>query len=202
MAGKREALRNELTRRLLEAATGRMERYGLDGVSAREITADAHCGLGTIYKCYRDLDELILHVNSRTLKQLDSALAHAVQPKDPPNVRLVHLALAYLDFAVGNNNAWSALFKHRMSANAPVPDWHIAEHRALFQHICRPLLEIDPSLTEEALGIRARTIFAAVHGIVTLSIEGKFVGLERDVVSAELETVVHALVRGLKTGAA
>ncbi|MFY0610310.1 MAG: TetR/AcrR family transcriptional regulator [Hyphomicrobiaceae bacterium] len=197
MAGKREALRNELTRRLLEAATERMEKYGLDGVSAREVTADAQCGLGTIYKCYRDLDELILRVNSRTLKRLDSVLAAAVQPTDAPEVRLVRLALAYLDFALSNNNAWSALFKHRMAAASLVPDWHIAEHRALFQHICRPLAQIDPELSEQDLTIRARSIFAAVHGIVALSIEGKFVGLKRDVVSAELETVVSALIRGL-----
>ncbi|MGI9479395.1 MAG: TetR/AcrR family transcriptional regulator [Hyphomicrobiaceae bacterium] len=199
MVGKREALRNELTRRLLEAATERMEKYGLDGVSAREVTADAQCGLGTIYKCYRDLDELILHVNSRTLKKLDNILAAAVRPTDAPDARLVNLALAYLDFALSNNNAWSALFKHRIPAGSLVPDWHVAEHRALFQHICRPLAEIDAALPKQAITIRARTIFAAVHGIVALSIEGKFVGLEREVVSAELETVVSAMLRGLAT---
>ena len=196
MSGKRAALRSELTRRLLEAATERMEKYGLDGVSAREVTADARCGLGTIYKCYRDLDELILHVNSRTLKKLDNVLVAAIRPTDAPEVRLVDLALAYLDFALSNNNAWSALFKHRMPAGSLVPDWHIAEHRALFRHIYRPLTEIDPELSNEALTIRARSIFAAVHGIVALSIEGKFVGLEREVVSVELETVVNAMLRG------
>ena len=114
MVGKREALRIDLTQRLLNAAAARMEQYGLDGVTARDVTADARCGLGTIYKCYRDLDELIVHVNSRTLKRLDAALAKAVRPDDAPKVRLVRLALAYLDFAVENINVWSALFKHRM----------------------------------------------------------------------------------------
>ena len=196
MIGKREALRNELTRRLLEAAAARMEQYGLDGVNARDVTADARCGLGTIYKCYRDLDELILHVNSRTLKRLDAALATAVRSTDKPAERLVRLALGYLDFALQNINVWSALFNHRMPSNWPVPDWHVAEHRALFQHVCQPLAEIDPALSEQALIARARTIFAAVHGIVALSIEGKFVGLEREIVSTELEAVVSALVRG------
>lgn len=197
MTGKREAQRIDLTRRLLNAAAARMEQYGLDGVNARDVTADARCGLGTIYKCYRDLDELIVHVNSRTLNRLDAALAEAVRPHDAPTERLVRLAQAYLDFAVENVNIWSALFKHRMPDSMPPPDWHVTEHRALFRHVCEPLAAIDPSLGEPALLMRARTIFAAVHGIVALSIEGKFVGLERDVVSGELETVVRALVAGL-----
>lgn len=197
MVGKREALRIDLTQRLLNAAAARMEQYGLDGVNARDVTADARCGLGTIYKCYRDLDELILHVNSRTLKRLDAVLAQAVRRDDAPRQRLVRLAQAYLDFALENINVWSALFKHRLPDSTPPPDWHVSEHRALFRHVCEPLAAIDPSLGENELLIRARTIFAAVHGIVALSIEGKFVGLERDVVSGELETVVEALVAGL-----
>lgn len=198
MVGKREALRHELTHRLLEAAAARMERYGLDGVTARDVTTDARCGLGTIYKCYRDLDALILHVNSRTLNRLDAALAASIKPTDEPATRLVQLALAYLDFALENINVWSALFKHRTPTDWPVPDWHIEEHRALFQHVCQPLAIIDPTLSEQHLTVRARTIFAAVHGIVALSIEGKFVGLERDVVSDELEAVVGALVQGFE----
>ena len=198
MVGKREALRNDLTRRLLEAAASRMERYGLDGVNARDVTTDARCGLGTIYKCYHDLDELILHVNSRTLKRLDAALAAGGHPNDTPRERLVRLALAYLDFALQNINIWSALFKHRLPAKSPVPDWHVAEHRALFRHVCRPLSEIDPTLNDVTSMVRARSIFAAVHGIVALSIEGKFVGLERDVTRTEIEAVVRALVRGFE----
>lgn len=200
MIGKREAVRKELTRRLLDAAAARMEQFGLDGVNARDVTTDARCGLGTIYKCYRDLDELILHVNSRTLKRLDAALAAAVRPTEKPAERLVQLALAYLDFALENINVWSALFKHRMPSNWPVPDWHVAEHRALFQHVRQPLAEIDPALGDRALIVRARTIFAAVHGIVALSIEGKFIGLEHTIVSTELESVVRALVRGFAAG--
>lgn len=199
MAGKREALRQELTHRLLEAATARMEQFGLDGVTARDVTKDARCGLGTIYKCYRDLDELILHVNARTLKRLDAVLAASAQPNDQPADRLIRLARAYLDFALENINIWSALFKHRTPVEWPVPDWHVQEHRALFRHVCEPLAVVDPTLNQEELAVRARTIFAAVHGIVALSIEGKFVGLERDVVNRELEAVVSALVRGLRS---
>ena len=199
MTGKREATRRDLTRRLLEAATRRIERQGLDGLRARDITADAGCGLGTIYKCYADLDDLILHVNSNTLKRLETALAAATQSIDDPEEKLVALALAYLDFAQTNYNAWSALFDHRMADRAPVPEWHLAELSGLFGYVIAPLSKIDPSLDETELVQRARSIFSATHGIVTLSIEGRLVGVEEEVVRDELRIVTRALLRGLAT---
>lgn len=196
MTGKREATRQDLTKRLVEAADVRMMRFGLDGLTARDVTQDAGCGLGTLYKCYRDLDELILRVNSRTLARLDRALAGAVRERELPVERLVQLALAYLTFALENTPAWSALFKHRPPADWVVPDWHVAEHRALFLHISKPLAEISPELDEASLAVRARSVFGAVHGIVALSIEGKFVGLAHEIVFREVETVIRAVVRG------
>ena len=77
MAGKREIVRRELTRNLLDAAEKRISMHGLDALRARDVTNDAGCGLGTIYKCFTDLDDLIIHVNSATLSRLRQALTDA-----------------------------------------------------------------------------------------------------------------------------
>ena len=197
MAGKREATRRDLTERLLVAATARIKNHGLQGLRARDITADAQCGLGTIYKCYADLDDLILHVNSLTIKELDRALAAAGSKSSEPADQLVALASAYFGFARKNRNSWSALFDHRMPPGVPIPDWHLREHNELFKHVMTPLAELDPSMSEEALALRTRSVFSAVHGIVTLSLEGRFVGVDVDAVEIELATIVRALVKGL-----
>ncbi len=197
MVGKREATRRDLTERLLVAATARIKRHGLQGLRARDITADANCGLGTIYKCYADLDDLILHVNSLTITDLEKALATARSSADEPVDQLTALASAYFAFARENLNAWSALFDHRMPEGVAIPDWHLREHMALFGHVMMPLAKLDPSLGEDALALRARSIFSAVHGIVALSLEGRFVGVNVEAVEAELTTVVRALAAGL-----
>ncbi|NNE21301.1 MAG: TetR/AcrR family transcriptional regulator [Rhizobiales bacterium] len=197
MTGKRAAVREDLTRRLLEAATVRIERHGLAGLRARDITGDAGCGLGTIYKCYADLDDLILKVNSCTLARLDQALAQATRGLEDPRDQLQAMAQGYVEFATGNLNLWSALFDHRMPEGTPTPQWHRAEQEAMFALVERPLAALSPELGEDRLAARARSVFAAVHGIVALSLEGRFVGVKEADLRAELEVVVGALVRGL-----
>lgn len=197
MTGKRAAVREDLTQRLLEAATARIDRHGLTGLRARDITSDAGCGLGTIYKCFTDLDDLILRVNSRTLARLDAALAEATDGLEEPSDQLQALAQGYLGFAISNSNLWAALFDHRLPEGVPVPDWHLAEHETMFARVAAPLAALSPELNRQHLAARARSVFAAVHGIVALSLEGRFVGVDEDDLRVELKIIVGALVRGL-----
>lgn len=201
MVGKREAKRLELTTRLLRAAQQRIARQGLAGLRARDITADADCGLGTIYKCFDDLDDLIFRVNATTLDRLDAALSEAVSPGDTPQTRLVALATAYLDFAVANPHLWVALFEHRGRTERPYPDWYIKQQTALFQHVIEPLLALDPELPEAERPTRARSVFSAVHGIIALSLEDRVIGVGRDVLVGELEHMVRVLADGLTAAA-
>ncbi len=194
MAGKREALRELLTQKLLDAATRRIEAHGLDALRARDITDDAGCGLGTIYKCYKDLDDLILHVNSATLARLAADLGAAAAGIAAPRQKLTAFALAYLAFARENRHLWFALFDHRMPEGEPVPDWHLAEHAALFTAIAGPLAALRPELDEAMLMTRARTIFAAVHGVIALSLQDRFIGVPGEALEGELEALVGMMV--------
>lgn len=194
MAGKREALREMLTQKLLEAAAKRIERNGLDSLRARDITDDAGCGLGTIYKCYRDLDDLVLHVNSATLARLASDLEASAAGIDKPRERLTAFALAYLDFARRNRHLWFALFDHRMPDGVEVPEWHLQEHAALFEAVAGPLSMLRPEIGEAMLLTRARTIFAAVHGVIALSLQERFIGVPGEELERELVALVGLLV--------
>ena len=194
MAGKREALRELLTQKLLDAATRRIERNGLDSLRARDITDDAGCGLGTIYKCYRDLDDLVLHVNSNTLARLAGALDASAAGTTTPREKLTAFALAYLNFARNNRNLWFALFDHRMPEGVEVPDWHLQEHAGLFGALAGSLSSLQPDIDEAKLMTRARTVFAAVHGVIALSLQDRFIGVPGDELEGELEALVSQLV--------
>jgi len=124
MTAKRDARREDLRGRLIEAARVRIQASGLAGLRARDITADAGCALGALYTAFADLDELILHVNSITLARLGAALQQEATGAAEPRARLKALAKAYLGFARDNRMAWKALFEHRMAPGVPVPEWH------------------------------------------------------------------------------
>jgi AcrR family transcriptional regulator len=193
VAGKREALRQELTEKILSSAISRVEKYGLNELRARDITKDAGCALGTLYKCYADLDDLIIHINSSTLKQLREVMEEAAGTEPNPTKRLKNLAFAYLDFALAHQQRWEALFGHKLPNNMPTPEWHRQENIALLAHIANALRELDPTLSKAKLKARARTYFAAVHGIVEISLQERFVSVSGKTLRSELNNLVDRL---------
>lgn len=196
MAGKRETKREDLKARLIEAARNRIILDGLAKLRARDVTQDAGCALGGLYTVFQDLDELVLQVNSSTLSMIEKSLTPALAGKEDPVEQLRILARGYLKFARENRNLWAALFEHRLPDGVAAPDWHLEKHMFLIQFIARPLASLQPDLKGEDLQVRALTLFSAVHGIVSISLEGRFVGIPATRLDGELDDFVTLLAAG------
>ena len=196
--GKRERRAVATRAALLESARARIEQDGLASLRARDVASDAGVAIGTIYKYFKDFDELVLHINSQTLERMSAALGAAVEGVDDPRGRLVRLARAYLAVAEREPNLWAALFTHRMAAGAPVPEWHLRDHEALFALIAAPVAALAPTLDEGERAVRTRTVFAAVHGVVALALEDRFIGVPRGALEDEVEAVARGLVATLE----
>jgi AcrR family transcriptional regulator len=182
MAGRRAEKREDLKARLIEAARNRIAKEGLANLRARDVTQDAGCALGGLYTVFSDLSELVFHVNSGT-----------------PTDRLRNLARGYLAFAVANRNLWKALFEHYPPEGSPTPEWHLAEHMFLMGVIAEPLAELQPDLSAADRAIRARTLFGAVHGVISISLEARFVGLPPERLERELDEFVLTIAAGAAT---
>ncbi len=191
---RREKLRTDL---ILAAETMIAER-GLSGLKTRDLAREIGCANGAVYNLVADVDELILRVGSRTLRRLDEALSLAVAAGDPsPQACLIRIAVAYCDFAAANLQLWRALFEHRMEADKLVPDWSVDDQMQLFRHIYQPLAALFPDRSPEELGIRARSLFSAVHGMVALGLEQKLVAVPLPALRKEIATLVRAMIDGL-----
>ena len=195
MAGKREQKKADLKARLVAAAHRRIAENGLDALRARDLADDVGCALGSLYTAFEDLDELILQANTVTLRELGAALIAATDGKSGPDA-FAGLALAYARFARDNTHAWNALFDHRMSDGGASPDWYLGGHAALLGHLIAPLRTLNPEASDEALSLRARTWFSAVHGIVSVTLQGRFLGLPPEKLETELETFVATMLTG------
>lgn len=193
MAGLQKAKREEAARRLLEAAVTCVDESGIDALHARELAKRSGYSVGSVYKYYADLDALITEVNTVTLGKIGEAVAAAIAEKSDPLDRLKALAQAYLDFASNNENLWKALFGHRLPLGREIPSEHRESNIALLSLIGQSLLEINPELSQDALETRTRTCFAAVHGIVTIAMEQRFVGLSGETLHAEMDFLVERL---------
>lgn len=193
MAGLQKAKREEAARKLLEAAVACVAESGIDALHARELAKRSGYSVGSVYKYYADLDALIAEVNTVTLGQIGQAVEGAIASISDPMDRLKALARAYLGFASDNENLWKALFGHRMPQGREIPQEHREANIALLALIGQSLLEINPELSQDALQARTRTCFAAVHGIVTIAMEQRFVGLSGETLEAEMNFLVERL---------
>ncbi|MBR1121303.1 TetR/AcrR family transcriptional regulator [Bradyrhizobium lablabi] len=191
--------RREKQREELVAAAERMvAAKGLSGLKSRELAREIGVANGAVFNLVADMDELILRVGSRTLARLDAALSAAESDSAPsPAETLVRIAVAYCDFAAENLELWRALFEHRMAPEKPVPEWAVEEQMNLFRHIYHPLAKLFPKWSADELSITARSLFAAVHGMVSLGLEQKLIAVPVAALRDEIATLVKATIKGL-----
>lgn len=197
MTGKREAKKEELRERLINAASLLIEEHGVRGLRARDIAEKAGCALGGLYTVFSDLDMLILNVHSRTLLRMEDELRQAAPLEAGPREAFRQLALAYLRFAQQNRKLWTALFEHSLPDGAATPQWHIEQQAFLIELIARPLSQAMPDATAETIAARARTLFAAVHGVVWISLEDRFTGIASGKLEQEVGTLADILAEGI-----
>jgi AcrR family transcriptional regulator len=197
--------RAQLKDALLRAAERAIETHGLEGVRARDLAREAGCAVGAIYNVFEDLDSLVLQVNLRTLASLEAFLAQTAGREVEDDAGdteaalgdLVRLSADYLAFAHAHPRRWRALFQHRMSEGRPVPDWYLDEQVRLFRYVERALRVIQPRLGDAERTLFARSLFSAVHGVVSLGLDEKLGAMPLDVLSGQVECVVSAMGRGL-----
>ena len=190
--------RAKLREALIEAAERAIAAKGLGGLKTRELAQEIGIANGGVYNLVEDVDELILRVGSRTLARLDGSLSLAESGgTSTPREMLVRIAVAYCDFAAENLETWRALFEHRMQTGKPVPDWAVSEQMDLFRHIYKPLAALFPERPPVQLGVTARSLFSAVHGMVALGLEQKLIAVPIKALRSEIARLVQAMIDGL-----
>ena len=197
MASRAEK-KDSLKIRLIDAATSRIVASGLSALRARDITNDAGCALGALYTAFPDLDALVIEVNSRTLQEIDQIMLAGLEGISDPAQQMHVLASTYLAFARAHEIRWRALFELKIPDDKTVPDWYVANQALLLARIVGPLRLLQLEFTETELMLRARTLFAAVHGIVAISLDRRFVGINAETLDAELDHFIGLLLKGLR----
>jgi AcrR family transcriptional regulator len=188
--------RADLRERLLAAGRAAIEAGGLHSLKARDLAASAGCAVGAIYTVFADLDELILEIGAGTLRALEGALEPATEHGGEPVDELSRLARGYLHFARAHEKLWRALFEHRLGGRA-VPAWFLDDQNRLFALIEAPLARLLPQEPAVSRARLARSLFSAVHGVVSLGLEEKLAPTPAATLDAELDRLVRAFAAGL-----
>jgi hypothetical protein len=63
--------------------------------------------------------------------------------------------------------------------------------------IYAPLATLLPKRSPDELGVTARSLFSAVHGMVALGLEQKLIAVPISILRDEIATIVKATIKGL-----
>ncbi len=201
----RPGLTPEVREQALAAAGALLAEEGLKGMQARTIASRAGLSVGSIYKLFGDIDDLIRELNYQTYQDIadhhQAALAKADLPEEAVHDRLMVLARAYIEFVVSQSARWSALLTFNARHGATLPkEYHDVEDDLLA--MIADELAKAPGFSQADARLRAsRALWAAVHGIITVGLTNARVSDPVAEVVAQIDLVVtgmlcHAAQRG------
>jgi len=184
--------------RLIEVAQHVIAMRGLDALKARDLAQEAGIALGQIYNLVEDMDELILLVASRTLAQLEAQLEAALEGRgSTAQENLIMIAVAYHHFARDHYHLWRSLFDHRLEMGKNLPEWVRKERLRPFRFVEQSLAQLMPDATAEQIGLFTQTVFSAIHGMVSLTLNARDVGVRPQRLDEQIAFLLHLLCRGL-----
>ena len=177
MARRSDHSREELLNLALDAARDLAEKEGLRGVTARGVARKIGYTIGTIYNLFKDLDELIVHLNVNTLDRLYEELS-SIQLGNGPEKDLLALAQGYLDFTEQHPRLWGVVYEHRLPEGRSRPDWYYPSVFRLYGLIEEAIKPYFSARQKKRRLHTARVIWSAIHGISSLAVSGRFASVE------------------------
>jgi AcrR family transcriptional regulator len=191
----RDRKKDKRRQTLIEVARREIEANGLRSLKIRDIASAANCSIGSIYNEFGDFDGLILTVNRETVQRLDGVLS-SVPVRDAVE-QLLGLAEAYLGFFAEHANLLRSLFEHRMENDRPFPDDLLQMVMRTFALMHAPMVRLLPDKDPVEVALLARTMFSAVHGIISLGLEDRMVAVPPKSLRANVTRFVRTHLIGM-----
>ena len=177
----------------IDAAEYIVAKHGVEGMNARSIARNMGYAPGTIYVVFKNMQEVKLHVNARTLQRLHTELVDAIAHCRHPETCIKKLAYTYLFFAIDNIALWNLLFSPH-PRNEKIPRWYLSIIEDIFE-IVESVLP-DYIRTKRERFKAARAIWAGVHGICTLAVTNKLAITEVKSGKKILDMLVNSFLAG------
>ncbi|MFJ6722259.1 TetR/AcrR family transcriptional regulator [Streptomyces sp. NPDC091259] len=180
--------------RLVECATEMLATRPRQSLTVRAVAAAAEASTTAVYSLFGGKDGLIDVVRDRAVAGLFQDVS-AVQTSSDPLADLYALAVAYRRWGRGHSHLYTVLFGGVQSFD---PSGEVGASDPI-----RPLLAaIDRAVTASVLVGEttsiALSIWATLHGLVTLELAGAF---DAATAEAAFRSAIHATLRGWTTPA-
>lgn len=185
MARRSDHSREEIREMALAAAEQLVSEQGFEGLSARKVANSIGYTVGTLYLVFENLDDLVLHINARTLDRLHRRMEEAQTGCSDPGHCLQQLGQTYIGFASDNPYLWEMVFKHRLPEGQQVPTWFQEKVHRMFAMVEAQLKPLAKNRSQPEIAQAAGALWGGVHGICMLALTGK-IGVAGEVSAQDL----------------
>ncbi|MCU7869630.1 MAG: TetR/AcrR family transcriptional regulator [Candidatus Thiodiazotropha sp. (ex Lucinoma borealis)] len=196
MARRGEHSREEIRDMAMEAAEQIIVEQGHDGLTARKVASEIGYTVGTLYLNFENLDDLIMHVNARTLDRLYQVMTSSEIQNLTDEECLIRLGQIYIHFAYGDPHLWALIFEHRLPEGQPTPEWYVEKIMQVFAVVEETLKPFAPHQKENEISQAARTLWAGVHGICILGVTQKLGDVSEDSVQGLARSLIVNYLSG------
>ncbi|MCK1325102.1 MULTISPECIES: TetR/AcrR family transcriptional regulator [unclassified Bradyrhizobium] len=191
----RDRKKSRRRQQIVEIARSIIAAKGLKSLKVRDVADAAGCSVGSVYNEFGDFDGVILTVNRETVKELTVRLGQV--PAEDPVRQFYGLAATYLEFFAEHANLLRSLFEHRMEDDRPYPDDILQMVMDAFALMHPPLVRLLPNADDVQIALLSRTLFSAVHGIISLGLEERMVAVPPQMLRQQVDQFLDAHLAGL-----
>ncbi len=163
-----------LRRALLDEALATIRAEGVDGLTLRAIGARVGVSRTALYRHFADKRALLTAVAIEGFRTLRQQLVTAWEAGGRGDAAFQSMGLAYVRFAVANPSHYRVMFGGFVDPKARDPEL-AAEAEGAFQALVDALaaLQRDAVMRGDDTVLMARYVWALVHGVATLGIDGQ-----------------------------
>jgi AcrR family transcriptional regulator len=172
MARRSDHSRPELRELILVEGHRQMEAAGFARFSAREVAKRIGYSIGTLYNVFGSYDRLVLAINARTVRLWAVHLREQLDACHGDRIEC--LVRSYFAFAQSHQNAWAAIYDHRLPPDDPAPDWYVEALGELTGIMVAEVAAVMPEARRAEAPALARSLLAVVHGHCVFSMTGTF----------------------------
>ena len=161
---------DELSNMILETAQILLSEKGFANVSTRKIANSIGYSVGTLYNIFKNLDDIYIHLNGRTLDRIIDKLNKSLLKKRVSAIKSV--SQAYLKFSLEEYHSWILLFEYKFPDDMVFPQWYDLKVRKLYDVVQNALAKVikHPNVK---INQHISVLWAGIHGICILSNKGK-----------------------------
>lgn len=160
---------------LIQAGVEILAEEGVAGLSLRKVAKQAGVSHAAPYAHFADKQALIAAISTEGFKQLSARIeAVRLALTDSPSALLVEVGWAYVQFALNDPDRFKLMFSSVLEKEKEYPDF-VEISRQNFEQLVSVVETCQQAgvLTAGSSDVVAVSLWSAVHGFVSLLLEGQ-----------------------------